>query len=1130
MNDFLIPAERGPGGGGSGGQPGFRCHRLEVFNWGTFHEKVWKLVPGGDNALLTGDIGSGKSTLVDAITTLLVPPQKVSYNKAAGADARERSLRSYVLGHYKSERTDAGTATRPVSLRDHNSYSVLLGHFRNVGLDQDVTLAQVFWIRDPSAPPARLYVLSDRPLSIAEDFAGFGSDLAELRKRLKNAPGIDLFDRFPPYGAGFRRRFGIQTEQALELFHQTVSMKSVGNLTDFVRHHMLEPFDAEAQISALIKHFDDLTHAHEAVRKAKAQVAFLSPLVQDSDQHDRLFREGEHLRACRDGLESWFSERKLSLLGERSGELSRRIEALAVAILEKEQHRKDLGSRRDDIRQAIGASGGDRLARIREEIVRKETDKAERRKRFDRYADIGLRLGFPEVRDAGSFLENRRQGEREREKTESALARVQNALTEEEVRLRQVSLEEATLEAEIDSLRRRRTNIPSSMLALRERIVADTGILSEHLPFAGELISVREKERDWEGAAERLLRVFGLSLLVADRHYPVVSGWVDRAHLGGRLVYYRVREDARTDLPTLDPLSLASKLDVRPDSPFASWIASVLSRRFNYICCADLDRFRRERQAVTLKGQIKQDGERHEKDDRYRIDDRTRYILGWSNEAKIRALERSSGDLGRRREEMESRIGAFRKEKKALEETRRLLDQMEMFVQFSELDWGTLALEIESLQEERRRIEADSDVLKALETELEEVERNLVRAESDWAALGNERAVASDQLSGIAREIRRAEGVLARASIDDRKVLFPRIGVLWEESPVPGPLDLESFEEKKGTLEKWLSSRIEEGDRATGRVREALVRRMQEYIHLYPLETREVSARMESVQEFREMLVHLEADDLPRFESRFKELLNENTIREVANFQSRLHRERQTIRDRVAVINGSLKGIDYNTSRYIRLEADTCPDPEVRDFQQELRACTEGVLTGSGDAVYSEAKFLQVQRIIERFQGRPGSADMDRRWTSKVTDVRNWFVFSASERWREDDREYEHYTDSGGKSGGQKEKLAYTVLAASLAYQFGLEGGTSRFRTFRFVVIDEAFGRGSDESARYGLELFGRLGLQLLVVTPLQKIHIIEPYVSSVGFVHNEDGRLSRVRTITIEEYRAGKRGEKEKA
>jgi len=80
-----------------------------------------------------------------------------------------------------------------------------------------------------------------------------------------------------------------------------------------------------------------------------------------------------------------------------------------------------------------------------------------------------------------------------------------------------------------------------------------------------------------------------------------------------------------------------------------------------------------------------------------------------------------------------------------------------------------------------------------------------------------------------------------------------------------------------------------------------------------------------------------------------------------------------------------------------------------------------------------------VKAIIERFRGREGQTDLDRRWTRKVTDVRSGFVFSASERWREDASEHEHYTDSGGKSGGQKEKLAYTVLAASLAYQFGLE-------------------------------------------------------------------------------------------
>jgi uncharacterized protein YPO0396 len=296
---------------------------------------------------------------------------------------------------------------------------------------------------------------------------------------------------------------------------------------------------------------------------------------------------------------------------------------------------------------------------------------------------------------------------------------------------------------------------------------------------------------------------------------------------------------------------------------------------------------------------------------------------------------------------------------------------------------------------------------------------------------------------------------------------------------------------------------------------------MEKYKSQWPVETSDVDVNVDAAPEYRNMLQALSHDDLPRFELRFKQLLNENTIREVANFQAQLSREREEIGERIGLINKSLRGIDYNPARYIALLAEQAYDAEISDFRGQLRACTEGALTGSEDEQYSEAKFLQVKAIIERFRGREGQTEMDSRWTKKVTDVRNWFVFSVSERWKEDDKEYEHYTDSGGKSGGQKEKLAYTVLAASLAYQFGLEWGEQRSRSFRFVVIDEAFGRGSDESTRYGLELFKKLNLQLLIVTPLQKIHIIEPYVATVGFVHNEDGRHSLLRNLSIEEYRA---------
>ncbi len=82
--------------------PGYRLHRVEVFNWGTFDRHIWHLDLGGRTSLLTGDIGSGKSTFVDAISTLLLPAHRISYNKAAGAGSRERTLRSYVEGHFKS--------------------------------------------------------------------------------------------------------------------------------------------------------------------------------------------------------------------------------------------------------------------------------------------------------------------------------------------------------------------------------------------------------------------------------------------------------------------------------------------------------------------------------------------------------------------------------------------------------------------------------------------------------------------------------------------------------------------------------------------------------------------------------------------------------------------------------------------------------------------------------------------------------------------------------------------------------------------------------------------------------------------------------------------------------------------
>lgn len=359
---------------------GFRLARLEVFNWGTFHARVWRIEPGGENALLTGDIGSGKSTLVDALTTLLVPPRKITYNKAAGAEVRERSLYSYVRGEYRSVSNELTGSAQAQSLRGENSYSVILGVFADRVAERNVTVAQVFWSKEGERNPERLYVVSNDRLTITEDFTGFGQDIQRLRKRLRGDPRVALFDSFEEYSVRLRRELGVPHAQALDLFYQTVSMKSVGNLTEFVRRHMLEPDDTDDRIRALIGNFENLNHAHDAVVRARDQIERLAPIAADGERLEAQESYVGALRRAREALAAYFA-------GHRAGLLERHIEQLEFdkgkweQQLEGERTRlEELSRRRAELQAAIERQGGGRIREIDATIAQKEIERGRQRK------------------------------------------------------------------------------------------------------------------------------------------------------------------------------------------------------------------------------------------------------------------------------------------------------------------------------------------------------------------------------------------------------------------------------------------------------------------------------------------------------------------------------------------------------------------------------------------------------------------------------------------------------------------------------------------------------------------------------------------------------------------------------
>jgi len=843
---------------------GYRLDRLELLNWGTFDRRVWTLRAGGSNTLLTGDIGSGKSTVVDAVTTLLLPAQRISYNKAAGAENRERSLRSYVQGHWRSERNELTGTTRQVGLRTGSTYSVLLAVFRNTGYDSTVTLAQVLWLRDGDAgQPDRFYVTADADLSIAGDFADFGSDPTALKRRLRSRAGVAVHTTFPDYGREFRRRLGIESEQAMELFHQTVSMKSVSDLNGFVRSHMLEPFDAAGWVDRLVAHFDDLTRAHESVVRARTHLQQLRPLLADADTHARLGAEIDALGAQWDALPAFVAERQAALLACRIDELGRDVAAADLELTRLTGELTHKRAREQDLVVQRAGHGGDRLARIDELVTAENALRTDRRKRADRFAALLTGTGLAPVADAHTFLVRCAEIAGAAEHAAAGTAEAEGRRSELDVTLAGLRAETEELRAELGSLRGRTSNLPRQSLDLRARLVAELGVAATALPFAGELIQVAAPHRAWEGAAERLLRGFALSLLVPEEHYAAVSRWIDGHHLGGRLVYYRVPA-VLPAAPELPPArSLAATLEIQ-DSPFGPWLEAQLARRAGHERVDSIEEFQRSTKAVTRAGQIKEPGGRHEKNDTTRIDDRRSYVLGWSNEQKVEALLRQAQQLQEqlnRREEERRRVQA------AIDTARERengLTQLRVYDSWAELDWAACVARIAELTEERERLLAASGELDRIDRELAELRAGIAATDGDRASAQERRGAAAGALAEAEQRAARLRARLDAAAAvptEVRTALDTRAAQLAPATPT----SLDDVDALEQQLSRAINDDRERRRRSQATTERRLVTSMGTFCRLHPAETIEMDASVGAAGEFRALHDRLLDDDLPRF-------------------------------------------------------------------------------------------------------------------------------------------------------------------------------------------------------------------------------------------------------------------------
>lgn len=1097
-------------------EAGFRLEYFEFYNWGTYDKKIVKLELDKENALLTGDIGSGKSTVVDALTTLLVPHQKIVYNKAAGANTKERTLYSYIVGEYKSTQDENFGSSKAVSLRDENSYTVLLGRFENSGFNETVTLAQFFYIHQKKVH--KFFVLSKGELSIKEDFIPTFESVKTLKKRLRSLKYTEVFDSFSEYQKNFSREMGIKSDQALNLFYQTVSLKSIGNLTEFIRTHMLESSNIDIKVDEICQNFATLNHTHDLVLEAMEQIKLLKPIKKEYEKYQENLNSYNFYTKLRDFIELYISFFEKDLILKRLKELEIQKTKATSSKEQSNQKVEELADEILNIKLELQKNGADRIHEIDNQIKQLSLNLAQKKQDNQNYNTLVKELGFRAVSNEHTFLTTKDEVSKEYENIEQTRTKYQNQINADSFSKQNYKQKLDDLEVEIIYLRNNRSNIPQKVSKIRDEMVKELGLQESDLPFVGELVEVVDEK--WNGAIERVLHNTALSLLVDTKYYEKVSEYVEKTNLKGKLVYLKIDTKRDTILhPLTNPNSLLNKLDIKVDTPFHEAVKGILQDRFDIPCVDSMADFRRFKKALSINGQFKTNLSRHEKDDRFDINAKSRWVLGWDNLTKLEEFEKTFEDVKEKFEFITKRIEDTNKSLQNLQKRRDTLRDVLKYEEFSKIDWYRYSKDIDRLQSEKEELQKSNNIIKTLQTQLDNL---LVKEKEEKQKRDNlisKIATLDQQTKDTNSTLLELEEMQKNENLE--KEIKQKLDELKEEL-IEFSLNLNTTKKAKTILREKIQKDIRKFGDTKDRASSRLSSMQSDFKNRFPVISKEFGVGVDYGDEFIKKLDELQKDNLPKWRKKFKQLLKENTIRDIVMLQTLLEKNATDIKEKISIINKSLSDIEYSDGTYIELVAQSSNIKDIKDFRQSLKQIISGAIDENNE--YDEQKFLQIKELIKRFNGREGYIDVDKKWRKLVIDVRNWYNFSAIEKYISDKSTKEFYAHSGGKSGGQKEKLAYTVLASSLAYQFGLEYGAVQSRSFRFVMIDEAFGRGSDESTRYALKLFKKLKLQLLVITPKQKINVIEPFVRSVHFVHNKDGMDSTLISLSIEEYQERKK------
>ncbi|MBS0349968.1 MAG: ATP-binding protein [Proteobacteria bacterium] len=1081
----------------------FRISSLQVFNWGTFSGR--HDIPIAERGFLfVGRSGTGKSTLLDAFSALLIPARWIDFNAAAREaekSGRDRNLLTYLRGAWAEQKDNASGEIATQYLRSGSTWSALALTYQN-SLNQTVTLMQLFWIRgnsNSSADIKRLYLIIERAFDLRE-LENFGASDFDVRKLKTAMPDAFIRDEFRPYCERFCRLLGIESEMALRLLHKTQSAKNLGDLNLFLRDFMLDKPETFAAADRLVNEFGELNTAHQAVVTARKQIQVLAPARICYESMQSLQQQRNGLYELQTGVEYYREIRRIELLKQRITELTVHTHGLEAEIQSSQTKLDYQNTLLRDLEQQHRQIGGDRIEQWEADKKSLEGLRAECLRKRAQASSACEKLNWilPESPIAFAEIIGKATQELQQWKQHSDTSREQQfQLAGQKV---ETEKEFTNTVKEVQALKRQPSNIPAEMLELRKEIATAIGITENSLPFVGELIEVKSDEISWQGAIERLLHGFALSLLVDEKNYSSLSNHLNATNLGRRIVYYRTNQVNSWQAKPIDPASLIFKVNVKPGQ-YTEWMQAELKQRFDYLCVDSLQAFRSAERALTREGQIKHNKTRHEKDDRYRVDDRRYWVLGFDNREKLSVFERQAQKLADTIAQLNHKIQIL-VEKDNNQADRAMHCQTLVNINWQEIDVAPLLERISYIDEKLIAVREGNVALKEINQKILKQKKQVDEADQD---LRNKKVEHTTSVATFNRyqekltQLQQDPSIILltpyqKQQLDDRFANFKK------------PVNLENLDSLTTSVLQAIVKELEDINRDIHKNERIVESSFADFKRSWPMDAGDVDTSLASAQDYFAKLTRLETDGLPAYEHRFFELLQSQSHQNMADLSSRLNQARKAILERMDLVNESLGQAPFNPGTHLRIEVKDRQLVEIKEFKQTIQEILAYAL--GDDRALAEARFTTLQELVNRL----GSQDSEqKRWRECVLDVRQHVEFIA----REIDTkgfEVEVYRSGAGKSGGQRQKLATTCLAAALRYQLG--GHHLSVPMYAPVILDEAFDKADNEFTTLAMNIFTNFGFQMIVATPLRAVMTLEPFIGGACFVDISDRRHSAILLI----------------